>query len=308
MAIQEDSLKLLGFKSMDMVFDSTVTMIQNRAAGIDRPLRTRWGKLNGYWNGGVEKSTIYVIGGRPGVGKSAFVNKLLFDIFDCNPEQKVIILYFNFEMISEMQIMRELSAITSLKVSDLLSATLPVPESAIVNIKAMRTNLIRYPIYFMDKPVPVFRMQQIVEDVAAKHPEYHIVCVTDHTRLVKPAKEANELERLNALAETTMYLAKATGASFIHLSQLNRNIESPERGHGLYVPMLSDLFAADSIGQVAHVVGILQRPEMYQLTTYLNGENCENLLALHLVKNRNGAVLWLPFQHNLAINSITERI
>ena len=55
MAIQEDSLKLLGFKSMDMVFDSTVTMIQNRAAGIDRPLRTRWGKLNGYWNGGVEK-------------------------------------------------------------------------------------------------------------------------------------------------------------------------------------------------------------------------------------------------------------
>lgn len=308
MAIQEDRLTELGFKPMGAVFDSTVTMIKNRADGLDRPLRTRWGRLNGYLNGGIEKSTIYVLGGRPGVGKSAFVNKLLFDIFDNNTETKTLVLYFNYEMISEMQVMRELSSLTKLKVSELLSATLPISETALLNIRQLRSSLAGYPIWFRDTPLTNYGMQRVIEQIAELHPDYHIVCVTDHTRLVKPNKEANELERLNGLAETTMYLTKLTGASFIHLSQLNRNIETPERAHSLYVPMLSDLFAADSIGQVAHVVGILQRPEMYQLSTYLDGEPCENLLALHLVKNRNGAVLWLPLQHNLAINSIEERV
>jgi len=307
MALQEDKLKLLGFSKLNIAFDEAVTTMRDRREGRNLPLKTKWNKYNSYINGGIEKGLIQVIAGRPGTGKSAFTNKLLFDVFDTNRETEIICLYFNYEMTSQMQVMREISSLVRLKVSDLLSSNTPLEETALRNIMYLREKLSTYAIYFMDQARSVSEMETITAQVVESHPNHHVISVVDHTRLIKPANESTELDRLNRLSGSSMYMAKNFGVSYLFLSQLNRNIETPERAQSKYVPQLSDLFGADSLGQTAHIVSIIQRPEMYQLSTYINDEPAANLLALHIVKNRNGSVLWIPFEHNLSINHIVER-
>ncbi len=307
MALQEDRLRTLGFSKLDVSFDSAVEIMRDRREGRNLPLKTKWTKYNSYINGGLEKGVIQVIAGRPGTGKSAFTNKMLFDVFDFNRATEVICLYFNYEMTSQMQVMREVSSLVRMKVSDLLSSVSPLEDTALRNITALRAQLSTYAIYFMDQARTVPEMDSIIAQVVDAHPLHHVIVVVDHTRLIKPTNEQSELDRLNRLSGSSMYIAKNYGVSYLFLSQLNRNIETPERAASKYVPQLSDLFGADSLGQTAHIVSIIQRPEMYQLTTYINDEPAANLLALHIVKNRNGSVLWIPFEHNLSINHIVER-
>ena len=48
--------------------------------------------------GGLQRGKMYVIAGRPGVGKSAFSNQMIFDILDTSKDRNVIVLYWSFEM------------------------------------------------------------------------------------------------------------------------------------------------------------------------------------------------------------------
>jgi replicative DNA helicase len=307
MVLQEDKLRQLGFNKINVAYEEALKIIKERSQGLNLPLKTKWSKYNNYLNGGIEKGVIQIIGGRPGSGKSAFTNKMLFDLFEANPTKKMIILYFNFEMTAYMQVMREVSSLTRLKVSELLSSNSRLEETALRNIEALRRQMSDFEIYFHDIPCSVSDIEVKIANVTEIFKDHHIITVIDHTRLVRAGNEATEQARLDKLAGSTIFMAKQYDISYIILSQLNRNIETPERALSLYVPQLSDLFGSDSIGQAAHVVSIINRPEMYQLSTYLENEPAENLLALHLVKNRNGSVLWIPFTHNLSINQLVER-
>jgi replicative DNA helicase len=311
MALNEDNnkklFKDLGFLHIGDAYDQAIQDIKNRKEGIIVPFKTPWTKLNSYINGGIEESQLYVVGARPGVGKSAFVNRMLFGIFDKNPTRKVIVLYYNFEMKSSMQIIREVSSRIQLPVSTLLSSQTSLSESYFSNVIELKNQLASYNILFRDVPCNIDYIWTSTLRIKDAFPEHHIIRVIDHTRLIVRKDEKDELERLNRLAISSMYAMKEIGCSDMFISQLNRDIEKPERAAGKYVPLLTDLFGADSIGQAANTVIILQRPEMYNLSFYLDDEPAKNLLAAHIVKNRNGDVLWLPFEHNLSVNKIEER-
>ena len=75
----------------------------------------------------------------------------------------------------------------------------------------------------------------------------------DHSRLI-PGREADELRRLVTTSQTCMSMQSHFGCINILLSQLNRDVEKPERRADQFQPMLSDLFGSDSLGQDAHIV------------------------------------------------------
>ena len=143
--------------------------------------------------------------------------------------------------------------------------------------------------------------------VCNKKPNSTVINVFDHSRLVLSDKE-QELQKLNEISKGCMWLQSKMGCINVLLSQLNRNIEQEHRAKAQYQPLLTDLFGGDSIGQDAHVVMMLQRPnDLYGITDLYCNEDPIGLLALHVEKNRDGLLGMIPFEAEMSTFTINER-
>ena len=103
--------------------EKSIRDVHDGMVGKRRVYPTAWPRLNRNLMGGLQPGKMYVIAGRPGVGKSAFSNQLIFDILDVNKEANndLIVIYWSFEMPGEQQILRAGSKDTKLQTFDLLS-------------------------------------------------------------------------------------------------------------------------------------------------------------------------------------------
>lgn len=306
--MEQEKFRLLEeykFKTASEAFTKAEDVISKRKDGLLKPLKSKWSKFNKIIGGGLQPATTYVIGGRPGVGKSTFSNRLIFDICDTTVE-KIIILYWTWEMPDYQQIIRALSYDLNLSVQDILSSERPLEEEYFQTIKDLKTLYTKYPVYFSNKSVSPQTIKSINQEMYLKLPDTKIINILDHTRLIKSKTKASEEERITALLSTFADCATQFETINIVLSQLNRSIESQERIKKP-IPQLSDFFGADAVGQFGNVCVILQRPEMYNIKEYLGEDFVENLLAVHLLKNRDGDVGWIPFEHKLKFNTLKER-
>lgn len=280
-------------------------IIDKRRRGLLMGLRTCWAKLNRYVGGGIQEATQYVIAGRSGVGKSAFVNLLIKSLFDFNPKCKIVILYFNFEMPNYKQVVRKMSKELGLTVNQILSSDKSLSSDDYQKLKDLQTSLSKYDIYFVDIPVGTSRIYKKILDFHRKFPDRHLINVFDHSRLVTDENERDEMTKIGRLSKMGMLLKKKLNCTNIIVSQLNRNIENMDRAKNLHEPMASDVFGADSLVQDADVVLIPHRPETFRIANYF-GYDTKDFIALHIIKNRDGETGFIPFKHNLAINSIEE--
>jgi len=268
---------------------------------------TKWGRLNRNLMGGLQPGKMYVIAGRPGVGKSAFSNQLIFDVLDKNVGKEVIVLYWSFEMPGEQQILRAGSKDTKLQTFELLSVEGKLSQDKYKAYVTAVQKYKNYPIYFCSIPKDMESIKQINEEVFTRHPRARVINLIDHSRLVL-GKADTELQRLNVLSKSCMFLQAKMGCITILLSQLNRNIEQEYRAKQQYQPLLTDLFGGDSIGQDAHVVMMLQRPyDLYGITDNYCGEDPKGLMAIHIEKNRDGLLGMIPFETDLSTFTINER-
>lgn len=302
-------LKSLGFQPITKAVEQTYVHIREGISGNRKVFPTKWNRLNRAFLGGLQPSKLYVIGGRPGVGKSAFSNQLIFDVLDHPKNQgKLIVLYWSFEMPAYQQLLRIGSAKTGKTASTLLSVDNELDDMSFKNYVKVMDPYKKYPVYFNNNAQAVDNMAKIVLRVSSMFPDKTIINLFDHSRLFKKNKEDSELIMLTNLSHKCIELQQTCGCINIILSQLNRNIEKAERIEQQFQPMLSDLFGADSIGQDAEIVMMLNRPyDLYNITKpYLN-QNPEGLLAVHVEKNRNGELGMLPFDADLKLFTIKER-
>ncbi len=98
-----------GFKSINQAITTSLNHVVQGMQGKRRVFPTKWKRLNKNLLGGLQPGKMYVIAGRPGVGKSAFSNQLIFDLLDNNKDKQIIVLYWSFEMPGYQQILRMLS-------------------------------------------------------------------------------------------------------------------------------------------------------------------------------------------------------
>lgn len=299
----------LGFQHIEKAVNQCYTHIIAGKKGERLVYPSKWKKFNRLLLGGLQPGKMYVIAGRPGSGKSAFSNKLLFDLLE-HPknESKLLILYWSFEMPGYQQLMRIGSSKINQKISTILSVDTEFQDMHFEQFIKVMNGYKKYPIYFNNNARDVNYVSKITKRVHALYPDKTIINLFDHSRLFKKSKEESELQMLTNLSHECVELQQATGCITILLSQLNRNIESPSRAENLYQPMLSDIFASDSIAQDAHVVMIINRPhDMYNITAPYLGQDPKNLLALHFEKNRDGELGMLPFDCDMSTFSIDER-
>ena len=280
-------------------------VIEKRRRGLLMGLKTPWKKLNRTIGGGIQRASQYVIAGRSGVGKSAFVNLLIKGLFENNPKEKIIVLYFNFEMPSYSQVIRKLSNELSVPVSKLLSADMSLNEELYKKVGELKDKLSSFNIYFVDIPLNVTQIYAKIKEFKGYFPDAHLVNVFDHSRLVTTENEKDEMVKIGRLSKMCMYVKKEIGCSNIVVSQLNRNIEAPERARTQYEPMASDIFGADSLFQDADVVLVPHRPETYRIERYFDWDT-KDFIALHVLKNRDGETGIIPFKHDLSTNKVEE--
>ena len=297
----------LGLEHISKSVDKSIENVVDAREGNRKVFSTQWNRLNRNLMGGLQPGKMYVIAGRPGVGKSAFSNQLIFDVLDKNHDKNVIVLYWSFEMPGEQQILRAGSKHTKLQTAELLSVDSKLSSEGYTNYVQSVQKYKQYPIYFCSVPQDVHDIEQAVRTVRQQLHDPTVINLIDHSRLV-PSTLDLELLKLNQLSKTCMYMQAQHSSITILLSQLNRNIEQEFRAKNQYQPMLTDLFGGDSIGQDAHVVMMLQRPyDLYGITDTYCGEDPRGLMAVHVEKNRDGLLGMIPFETDLSTFTINER-
>lgn len=303
----QDPFKDSGFQKIGTAVKQSLAVVRAGMTGNRDVIVTKWPRLNRNLLGGLQKGKLYVIAGRPGVGKSAFSNQLIFDVLDENQTTPMVVLYWTFEMPGYQQIMRSASKDLKQGLGELFSLDKPLSQVDFNKYAANASRYNNYDIYFNNHPRSMEFIIKANEDIFNKYPEKTVINVYDHSRLIS-GKSETELQRLNVVSKGCMYLQSKMGAVNILLSQLNRNIEQEHRAKNQYQPLLTDLFGGDSIGQDAHVVLILNRPhDLYGITAPYCDEDPVGLLACHVEKNRDGMLGMIPYEAEMSTFTINER-
>lgn len=302
-------------------FQDSLKYLQGRMKGEIRSLKTPWPKFNDAGTDGIEWHSTIVIAGRPASGKTLIKDQIVREAFKLNAGDDFRVLEFSLEMLARVSAIREYSAALGKTYKYLCSAepgSKLTPEELKSCLDYANTR-VKYPIDVIEEPCTVteFRtyIQQYMEENASQEdtPEIYeedgvkktrtvkkavykkTIVTLDHSLLLKKdAFEKDKYDMLYALGETLTLLKRRYPIAFIILSQLNRNIDNPERQengkYGNYI-LESDIFGADALLQHADMLIGINRPAKLKIQFYGPDryiiEN-ENVLVMHFIKCRNG--------------------
>ncbi len=298
-------------------YTKALKYMKQRQQRLIASYRTPWKKFNDAGTDGFEFNTITVIGGRPASGKTLIVDQIIREGFKINEILQMRILQYQLEMVGRTSKIREFSSLTGFSYKALCSAVGDeslITDETIAKCKSYAEKRAHLPIDIIDTPPTVeqFKAQVIAYmkhyseqrqvEVAGGEKKVvtrykNTIITVDHTLLLKKDKhEANKTEMLANLGEACTELKKIYPIAFILLSQLNREIDKPERNtdgkYGNYI-LDSDIFGSDALLQHADLVVGVNRPakrfiKFYGPDRYIIDD--DKVLVLHWLKARNGDI------------------
>ena len=285
-------------------FRESLKYLQGRMSGQIKSLKTPWPKFNDGLTDGIEWNTLNVIGGRPASGKTLIVEQIVRESFPLNPGENFRVLQFQFEMLARTSAIREYSSVIGRSYKYLCSADGKLTDADLQKCYDYAKMKVKYPIDIVENPCTVDEFKDIIREYMLEHAVYDsdenmilpkVLITIDHSLLFKKAPyEKDKQDMLNNLGEALTLLKRQYPIAFILLSQLNRNIDNPERSedgkYGNYI-LESDIFGSDAILQHAdNVIGI-NRPAKQKIRYYGPDRfviEDDRVIVLHFLKCRNG--------------------
>lgn len=259
--------------------------------------------------GGLRRGTFNVIGGRPGMGKSAFALQLAINACD----RKHGVIMFSLEM-SAQDIGERLTA------SRLWMPEHSFPYACIRNnsLTEKEARWVREARGSLDLNLRIDERGGLsaadieaaakvkCADLKRQGIEPGIVIIDHMQRVTGPARQAN-VEKFTAISAKLAELAKATNTAVVCLSQLNREVEKrPDKR-----PTLSDLRETGAIEQDADLVAMAYRPAYYVANDPAYADEidrqyalveCLNDFQLIIEKNRAGPTSTLDLYCDIGAN------
>lgn len=237
--------------------------------------------------GGWQKSELIIVGGRPGMGKTAFA---LCSAYKIAIRHNIPTAFFSLEMPKIQLVARINAARSELDLNDVVKMKLGSMDK-IQQMNADNEILFKAPLYIDDTPgLSLLDLRSKARQLVAKQ-GVKIIFI-DYLQLMTSGLNIQMREQeLAHISRGLKMLAKELNIPVVALCQLSRATEN--RPGGSKKPQLSDLRESGAIEQDADMVIFPYRPEYYNIEEY----ECEgrmiptkNLISGVIAKHRNGGL------------------
>jgi replicative DNA helicase len=304
------------WKSQKEGLKESLDYLKGRKEGLITSIKTPWVKFNDATTDGLEWNTLTVVAGRPGSGKTLIKDQIIREAFVRNPGETFNVLEFQLEMLARMSAVREYSAILGKSYKYLCSADGVLADEDLQRCYEYAKKKVNLPIDIVENSVTADEFKAIIEDYMEEKKilgKYTKTIITlDHSILLKKKSGQQRLDALADLGDVLTELKRKYPILFIILSQLNRNIDNPERNedgkYGNFV-LESDIFGGDALLQHADTVIGINRPAKQKIRFYGPDRfiiEDETVLVMHFLKCRNGDTRMSFFKAEFNKMKITE--
>ena len=306
-------IKPTKWKTQRESFIESLSYLDGRKKGQITSIKTPWKKVNDATTDGIEWHSTTVIGARPSTGKTLIKDLIVTGAFKCNPLMTFRVLEFQFEMLGKNSAIREYSQNLGKSYKYLCSADGKLTDEDFEKCRVYAKAKLLYPIDMIEEACNVIEFREIIEEYMKTHSTTMIernsttgkdetkiiykntIVTLDHSLLLDNSPYGDDMSMLKTLGKTVTALKRKYPIAFIIISQLNRNIDSPDRNEdGKYGNFIlpSDIFGSDSLLQHADTLIGLNLPKKQKLSYYgveryiINQD--PTILAMHFLKCRNG--------------------
>tara|TARA_B100000963_G_scaffold316466_1_gene296288 strand:+ start:4415 stop:5836 length:1422 start_codon:yes stop_codon:yes gene_type:complete len=210
--------------------------------------------------GGLHKSDLIIIAGRPSMGKTALATNIAYNAAQdiLSRQEKSSVAFFSLEMSSEQLSTRILSEQARIKSDDIRRGK--VTEEEINRYIETSRNIYNLPLFIDETPAITIatlsnRARRIKRLFGVS------LVVVDYIQLMRSNSNKNEgrVQEISEITQGLKALAKELGVPILALSQLSRAVEQRDDKQ----PQLADLRESGSIEQDADVVMFVYREAYY---------------------------------------------
>ena len=210
--------------------------------------------------GGLHKSDLIIIAGRPSMGKTALATNIAFNAAKKIQEsgEKRSIAFFSLEMSSEQLSTRILAEQSRIKSNDIRRGK--ISEEQFEKFIETSKNISELPLYIDETPaISIAALSNRARRIKRLYGLDMIVI--DYIQLMKAtfALKEGRVQEISEITQGLKALAKELGVPVLALSQLSRAVEQRDDKK----PQLSDLRESGSIEQDADVVMFVYRESYY---------------------------------------------
>ncbi len=271
------SRRTSGFVKIGTITEDVIakTEAAKLADGKITGLDTGFEVINDYTLG-LQSEELYIIAGRPSMGKSAFALNLATNVAKSDPEVHVAV--FSLEMGVEQLVARMLSSEARVMSQRIKMGDLSTAEWEQLSLAS--TKLSKLNILFDDSgTVKVTDLRQKCRKLAQEG-RLDLV-VIDYLQLLSASRpNPNRVQEVSEISRTLKEMARELKIPVIALSQLSRNVENRTDKR----PIMADLRESGSIEQDADVIMFLYRDDYYNQESQYPDQ-----VDIIIAKNRSGA-------------------
>ena len=210
--------------------------------------------------GGLHKSDLIILAGRPSMGKTALASNIAFNAAKKIKEaqEKSSVAFFSLEMSSEQLSTRILSEQAKIKSDDIRRGK--ITEEEINRYIETSRNIYDLPLYIDETPaITISTLSNRARRI--KRLFGLDLIIVDYIQLMRSSTNKNEgrVQEISEITQGLKALAKELSVPVLALSQLSRAVEQRDDKQ----PQLADLRESGSIEQDADVVMFVYREEYY---------------------------------------------
>ncbi|MES2031980.1 MAG: replicative DNA helicase [Pseudomonadota bacterium] len=259
-----------GFQRFSQAMTTALDMAANayqregKLSGISTGLRDLDARM-----GGLQRSDLLVLAGRPGMGKTSLATNIAYNIAaayqsEVQPDGSMktinggVVGFFSCEMSAEQLATRILAEQTEISSSAIRRGG--ITQAEFDKIRDYTIKLQNLPLY-VDETGGLSISQLTARARRLKRQKGLDVIMVDYIQLLQGSgkRSDNRVQEVTEITTSLKALAKELNCPVVALSQLSRQVENREDKH----PQLSDLRESGSIEQDADVVVFVYREEYY---------------------------------------------
>jgi len=234
--------------------------------------------LDKYTNG-YQDGSLYIIGARPGIGKSAFIIKNAFYAATLKSDFKRRPFVWNGEMVNRDIILRQMALESRVNFTKIRSGSINKDDMD----QLMKASERLYDCDLFIEDTPAIGIHELAAKYKAKVTQGYDMLFVDYLQLMSGYKEGNREQEISSISRGLKALAKETNTPVIACSQLSRECLKRPGAQ----PKLDDLRESGTLEQDADCVIFLNRPELFGHDEY-KGQSTTGIGFIDIAKNRNG--------------------